>query len=74
MKGENRLQELAAKYGVALGQISEWKQQLQQGAAQLFVRKNKADKNLRKLEKKVNGPRTAGRTKGIRTCLAKKRQ
>ena len=54
MTGENSLQELAAKYGVALGQISEWKQQLQQGAAQLFIRKNKADKNLRKLEKKVN--------------------
>ena len=54
MKGENSLQELAAKYGVAPEQISEWKQQLQQGAAQLFVRKNKADKNLRKLEKKVN--------------------
>ena len=53
MTGENSLQELAAKYGVAPGQISEWKQQLQQGAAQLFVRKNKADKNLRKLEKKV---------------------
>ena len=54
MKGENSLQELAAKYGVAPGQISEWKQQLQQGAAQLFIRKNEADKNLRKLEKKVN--------------------
>ena len=54
MTGENSLQELSAKYGVAPGQISEWKQQLQQGAAQLFIRKNKADKNLRKLEKKVN--------------------
>ncbi|MBQ7023538.1 MAG: hypothetical protein IJN29_08150 [Akkermansia sp.] len=32
----------------------EWKQQLQQGAAQLFVRKNKADKNVTKPEKKVN--------------------
>jgi len=54
VKGEKSLQELAAQYGVAAGQISEWKQQLQQGAAQLFVRKNKADKNVRKLEKKVN--------------------
>lgn len=54
LKGENSLQELAAKHGVAPGQICEWKQQLQQGAAQLFVRKNKADKNVRKLEKKVN--------------------
>ena len=44
LKGESSLQELAAKHGVAPGQISEWKQQLQQGAAQLFVRKNKADK------------------------------
>lgn len=54
VKGEKSLQELAAQYGVAAGQICEWKQQLQQGAAQLFVRKNKADKNVRKLEKKVN--------------------
>ena len=54
MTVENSLQELAAKYGVAPRQISEWKQQLQQGAGQLFIRKNKADKNLRKLEKKVN--------------------
>ena len=54
LKGESSLQELAAKHGVVPGQTSEWKQQLQQGAAQLFVRKNKADKNVRKLEKKVN--------------------
>ena len=45
MKGEKSLQELAAQYGVAASQICEWKQQLQQGAAQLFVRKNKGDKN-----------------------------
>lgn len=54
MKGEKSLQELAAQYGVAVGQICEWKQQLQQGAAQLFARKNQADKNVRRLEKKVN--------------------
>ena len=54
VKGEKSLQEPAAQYGVAAGQIWEWKQQLQQGAAQLFVRKNKADKNVRKPEKKVN--------------------
>ena len=53
MKGEKSLQELAAQYGVAASQICEWKQQLQQGAAQLFVRKNKGDKNVKKLEKKV---------------------
>lgn len=47
------LQELAAKYGVAPGQICEWKQQLQQGAAQLFVRKNKPDRDRKRLEKKV---------------------
>ena len=54
VKGEKSLQEPAARYGVAAGQICEWKQQLQQGAAQLFVRKNKADKNVRKPEKKDN--------------------
>lgn len=48
------LQELAAKHGVAPGQICEWKQQLQQGAARLFVRRNKVDKDVRKLEKKVS--------------------
>ena len=53
MKGENSLQELAAKYGVAPGQISEWKQQLQQGAAQLFVRKNKADKICESWKRKL---------------------
>lgn len=48
------LQELAAKHGVAPGQICEWKQQLQQGAARLFIRRNKVDKDVRKLEKKVS--------------------
>ncbi len=53
MKGEKSLQELAAQYGMAASQICEWKQPLQQGAAQLFVRKNKGDKNVKKLKKKV---------------------
>jgi len=53
MRGENRLQELGAKYGAAPGQISEWKQQLQQGAAQLFVRKNKADKICESWKRKL---------------------
>lgn len=54
ISSQSTLQELAAKHGVAPGQISEWKQQLQQGAAQLFVRKNKPDKERQKLEKKVS--------------------
>ena len=44
---------MAAQYGVTASQISEWKQQLQQGAAQLFVHKNKGGTNIKKLDKKV---------------------
>lgn len=53
ISGKATLQELAVKHGVAPGQISEWKQMLQQGSAQLFERKNKSDKHVRLLEKKV---------------------
>jgi transposase-like protein len=45
------LQELAQKYDVASGQISQWKKQLVEGASELFERPNKKRKRERETEK-----------------------
>jgi transposase len=49
-KEQMTLQELAQKYDVAPGQISQWKKQLVEGAGQLFERPNKKRKQERETE------------------------
>jgi transposase-like protein len=41
IKEESTIQELANKYEVHPNQISQWKRQLQEGAAEIFERPNK---------------------------------
>ncbi len=41
VKGESTIQELAIKYEVAPNQVSLWKKQLLEGAAEIFERPNK---------------------------------
>ncbi len=54
VKGNQTLQELAAQYGVAPGQISEWKEQLLRGAAHVFVREDEQNEQLKQLKEKVS--------------------
>jgi len=49
-KEQMTLQELAQKYDVAPGQISQWKKQLVEGAGELFERPNKKRKRERETE------------------------
>jgi transposase len=49
-KEQMTLQELAQKYDVAPGQISQWKKQLVEGAGELFERPNKKRKQERQTE------------------------
>ena len=49
-KEQMTLQELAQKYEVAPGQISQWKKQLVEGAGELFERPNKKRKQERETE------------------------
>jgi transposase-like protein len=49
-KEQMTLQELAQKYDVASGQISQWKKQLVEGASELFERPNKKRKRERETE------------------------
>jgi transposase len=49
-KEQKTLQELAQKYDVAPGQISQWKKQLVEGASELFERPNKKQKRERETE------------------------
>jgi len=49
-KEQMTLQELAQKYDVAPGQISQWKKQLVEGAGELFERPNKKQKRERETE------------------------
>ncbi len=51
LKGESTLQELAVKYEVAPNQISQWKKQLLDGAADIFERPNKKKPEVVKAEK-----------------------
>lgn len=49
-KEQMTLQELAQKYDVSPGQISQWKKQLVEGAGELFERPNKKQKREREIE------------------------
>ena len=49
-KEQMTLQELAQKYDVSPGQISQWKKQLVEGAGELFERPNKKLKREREIE------------------------
>lgn len=51
LKGESTLQELAVKYEVTPNQISQWKKQLLDGAADIFERPNKKKPEVVKAEK-----------------------
>ncbi len=50
LKEEMTLQELAKKYEVHPNQISVWKRQLVQGAAEIFERPNKKHSYIKKAE------------------------
>lgn len=49
-KEQMTLQELAQKFDVSPGQISQWKKQLVEGAGELFERPNKKLKREREIE------------------------
>lgn len=51
LRGEKSLAELSSEYGVHPNQISKWKQDLIQGAAELFTKKSKENINLLEEEK-----------------------
>ena len=50
LKEESTLQELATKYSVQANQISAWKKQLLNGAADIFERPNKKKPEVREAE------------------------
>jgi transposase-like protein len=51
LRGEKSLAELSSEFGVHPNQISKWKQDLIQGAAELFTKESKENVNLLEEEK-----------------------
>lgn len=52
IKENKTIQELAKEYDIHPNQISQWKKQLSDGAADLFERPNKKDPEIKKAEEK----------------------
>ena len=51
LRGEKTIAELSSEYGVHPNQVSKWKQDLIQGAAEVFTKENKDKANLLEEEK-----------------------
>jgi len=51
LRGEKTTAELSSEYGVHPNQVSKWKQDLIQGAAEVFTKENKDKANLLEEEK-----------------------
>ena len=51
LRGEKTITELSSEYGVHPNQVSKWKQDLIQGAAEVFTKENKDKANLLEEEK-----------------------
>ena len=72
IKEESTIQELANKYDVHPNQISQWKKQLQEGAAEIFERSNKKKKNDEKEGEEDLLLKTVGQMKIENDFLKKK--
>lgn len=49
LKGQKTTAELSSEYGVHASQITQWKNELREGVADLFARKNGEDKDKNQL-------------------------
>jgi transposase len=73
LKEESTLQELATKYSVQANQISSWKKQLLNGAADIFERPNKKKPEVREAEQERDAMlKTVGEMKIENDFLKKK--
>ena len=73
LKEESTLQKLATKYSVQANQISSWKKQLLNGAADIFERPNKKKPEVREAEQERDAMlKTVGEMKIENDFLKKK--